>query len=115
MGATQPERFLASRLRAALLQLFLNSTALNGSQPVDALTLSGTTLYGTTNAGGAYGQGDIFSINVDGSGFKDLLDFNGVNGANPNGRLTLSGVTLYGTTTSGGSPTTARSSRCISA
>ena len=74
----------------------------NGQRPCGGLTLVGSTLYGMTEFGGAYGQGNIFSIKTDGSGYKDLVDFNWTNGAEPFGNLTQSGWTLYGTTSYGG-------------
>jgi len=58
-------------------------------------------LYGTTNEGGLYGGGNIFSIDTNGSNYKDLLDFDGLNGAYP-GSLTISGEKLYGMTEEGG-------------
>ena len=67
-----------------------------------SLTLSGSTLYGMTLSGGANGNGTIFSINTDGSGFQNLFSFSGTNGDNPHGSLTLSGSTLYGMTSAGG-------------
>jgi uncharacterized repeat protein (TIGR03803 family) len=48
--------------------------------------------------GGANGDGNVFRINTDGSGYTDLFDFNGTNGYYPEGGLTVSGSTLYGTT-----------------
>jgi len=66
------------------------------------LVLSGNVLYGMTFKGGANGDGDIFSINTNGTGFTDMLDFNGTNGASPYGSLTLSGNVLYGMTAVGG-------------
>jgi uncharacterized repeat protein (TIGR03803 family) len=70
----------------------------DGNGPAGNLTLSGSTLYGTTGYGGVYGDGNIFSIHTDGSGFQSLLSFSGSNGYTPTGSLTLSGSTLYGTT-----------------
>jgi uncharacterized repeat protein (TIGR03803 family) len=69
--------------------------------PYAGLTLAGSTLYGTTCYGGTYGCGTIFQINMDGSGYQVLHNFNFPNGANPFGPLTLAGSTLYGTTSSG--------------
>ena len=78
-----------------------------GCQPVGDLTLSGSTLYGTTSAGsGAVGghNGTIFSYNLTSSSYQNLYSFTGgADGANPYyGSLVLSGSTLYGTTTAGG-------------
>jgi uncharacterized repeat protein (TIGR03803 family) len=63
--------------------------------------VSGSTLYGTTVNGGAYGLGELFSVSVDGTAFKDLHDFGTGTGA-PWSTLTLSGATLYGTVSGGG-------------
>jgi uncharacterized repeat protein (TIGR03803 family) len=75
--------------------------------PLGSLTLSGSILYGMTWGGGAYetiygGDGVIFKMNTDGTGFTILHDFDRVNGAHPSGSLTLSGSTLYGMTYYGG-------------
>ena len=73
----------------------------NGDEPVGGLTLSGNTLYGTTEDGGAYGDGSVFSLPVSGGSPTVLASFNGSNGAMPYAGLTLSGNTLYGTTSDG--------------
>jgi uncharacterized repeat protein (TIGR03803 family) len=59
-------------------------------------------LYGTTEGGGLYNQGQVFRVNADGSGYTVLKDFSGKDGANPAAALTVSGATLYGTTPGGG-------------
>ncbi len=74
----------------------------NGFNPLGSLTLSGSTLYGTTNGGGANGLGEVFSLPVGGGIPTVLASFNGTNGVSPVGSLTLSGSTLYGTTGGGG-------------
>ncbi len=77
--------------------------AASGQNPYGSLTLSGTSLYGVTHSGGAYGYGNIFSVGVDGSGYQNLYSFTGgSDGAYPEGDLTLSGGTLFGTTSVGG-------------
>ncbi len=81
-----------------------------------ALTLSGTNLYGTTYWGGTNGNGAVFRINTDGSGFTNLHSFsashtnsNGdylnTEGTHPIqfGGLVLSGNYLFGTAYLGGS------------
>jgi uncharacterized repeat protein (TIGR03803 family) len=75
-----------------------------GSNPLGSLVLSGSTLYGMTQFGGAGGTGTIFSIDVDGTGFTLLNSFTGGSGDGslPFGSLTLSGSTLYGMTANGG-------------
>ena len=76
----------------------------DGGEPRGSLTLSDSTLYGVTYVGGSTGQGTIFSIATDGTGFAVLHEFAGGagDGEYPNGSLTLSGSTLYGTTVQGG-------------
>jgi uncharacterized repeat protein (TIGR03803 family) len=76
----------------------------DGWAPAGSLTLSGTTLYGTTSSGGAAGDGTVFKMNADGTGYGLLHSFAGGpdDGAGPVGTLTLVGSTLYGTTPTGG-------------
>lgn len=70
-----------------------------GSNPEGGLLLAGNTLYGTTMLGGTAGQGCVFRINTNGTGFTNIYSFlGGTNGSNPEGNLILSGNTLYGTT-----------------
>jgi hypothetical protein len=68
----------------------------NGARPQENLTLWDNTLYGTTWGNGTY-QGCVFSINTDGTGFKDILNFNDTNGAFPSTCLTLRQGVLLGT------------------
>ena len=83
----------------------------DGANPWTGLVLSGNTLYGTALYGGSSGNGTVFALNTDGTGFTNLHNFstisgpNGTNndGANPYGPLILSGNTLYGTASQGGS------------
>jgi uncharacterized repeat protein (TIGR03803 family) len=80
-------------------------TNADGVNP-DGLGLSGNRLYGTTYFGGTNGNGTIFSVNTNGTGFTTLHSFSGVDGVGPRGGgdggggtelLALSGNTLYGT------------------
>ena len=76
----------------------------DGVSPQDALTLSGSTLYGMTAGGGSSGLGALFTINTNGTGYAILHSFgNGSDGVSPQGALTLSGSALYGMTRGGGS------------
>jgi uncharacterized repeat protein (TIGR03803 family) len=87
-----------------------NFSLTTGQYPVGSLTLSGNLLFGMTTGGGTKDSGCVFSIHTDGSGYKDLLDFNGKNGYLPYYEsLILSGNILYGMTSSGG----VRDSGCI--
>jgi hypothetical protein len=78
----------------------------NGKYPAGSLTISGTTLYGMTQIGGASGHGNVFSVGDDGTGFQNLLSFTGTGGAatghDPQGDLSISGSSLYGMTVGGG-------------
>ena len=77
----------------------------NGAFPAAGLTLSGSTLYGTTRDGGLFGKGTLFKINTDGTDFTVLRNFAGrpTDGASPVGELIVSDGKLYGTSTTGGS------------
>ena len=93
------------------LHTFTNDT--DGANPQAGLILSGGMLYGTTTAGASGGNGTVFAINTNGTGFTNLYSFsagapndediitNG-DGANPEAGLVLVGNTLYGTANGGG-------------
>lgn len=73
-----------------------------GGSPYAGVVLSGATLYGTTHIGGAYGYGNVFAVNTNGTGFLNLHSFSGgTNGASPYAGLVLSRGMLYGTTYGG--------------
>jgi len=81
----------------------VSSTNSDGAYPYASLILSGGTLYGTAKEGGAWGDGTVFAVNTDGSGFTNLHSFGGSDGSQPICALVLAGNTLYGTTYYGGS------------
>lgn len=62
------------------------------------LTLSGNTLYGVAQSGGASGISTVFSVPVTGGAITTLATFNGTGGVQSYDPLTLSGDTLYGIT-----------------
>jgi uncharacterized repeat protein (TIGR03803 family) len=71
----------------------------------DTLTLSGSTLYGTTYEDGnpGYGGGTVFKVGTgEGSTITVLHDFSGTDGFHPIASLVVSGSTLYGVTQIGG-------------
>ena len=75
----------------------------NGMNPIGALVSDGTFLYGMTRGGGANGQGTLFKILPDGTGYTKLLDFlYGTTGGFPYGSLIYDGTFLYGMTSRGG-------------
>ena len=74
----------------------------DGAGPNGSLVLSGNTLYGTCAAGGSGGNGLVFALNTDGTGFGVLHSFTNIDGANPQAGLILVGNALYGTTIVGG-------------
>ena len=85
-----------------MLASFNYSSSSNGAYPAASLTLSGSTLYGTTVEGGAHVYGTVFSLPLSGGAPTVLASFNGSNGDGPEAGVTLSGNTLYGTTEEGG-------------
>ena len=75
----------------------------DGSTPDGGLVLSNNILYGTTAYGGSAGNGTVFALNTNGTGFTVLHTFTGSgDGANPNAGLILVGNMLYGTAVNGG-------------
>jgi uncharacterized repeat protein (TIGR03803 family) len=76
----------------------------DGGYPYGGLILAGNTLYGTTEYGGIYGCGTIFSIPTNGGALTNLHTFSDENtgGYYPEATLALSGNTLFGTTEYGG-------------
>ena len=88
-----------------------SDTNSDGANPCAGLILSGNTLYGAADRGGSSGNGTVFKVNTDGTGFTNLHSFTArhapyhtnSDGANPCAGLILSGNTLYGTALEGGS------------
>ncbi len=79
-------------------------TSGSDANPSAGLILSGNTLYGTTLGdfpNGGSGNGTVFKVNTDGTGFTNLHTFTFNDGINPRAGLILSGNTLYGTATDG--------------
>ena len=84
------------------------NTNADGANPYAALVVYGDTLYGSACYGGSAGNGAVFKVNTDGTGFEVLHHFTtraiftNRDGANPFSGLTLSGDTLYATARTGG-------------
>ena len=73
-----------------------SQTNSDGAKP-SGLFLSDGTLYGTAQTGGTNGNGVLYAVNTNGTGFTILHTFNiNGDGQSPQGNLILSGNTLYG-------------------
>jgi uncharacterized repeat protein (TIGR03803 family) len=106
--------FAVSTNGTGFTNLYNFSGGNDGANPEGGLVLAGNTLYGTTFYGGTNGNGTVFAISTNGTGFTKLYSFtaksfNGAtggntnsDGANPYASLILSGNTLYGTASTGG-------------
>lgn len=85
----------------------------DGSSIYGGLTLWNGVLYGTTRWGGTNGNGVVFKLNTDGTGYAVLKHLSAttsvgggsyinVGGMNPQGDLTIADGMIYGATLSGG-------------
>jgi uncharacterized repeat protein (TIGR03803 family) len=88
--------------------IFKNLIDFNGRDaalPAGGLTLNAGALYGTTNYGGAYNKGVVFSFTQEFGRWKfsTVYSFNGLDGLQPSGNLAFdSNGNLYGATYEGG-------------
>jgi uncharacterized repeat protein (TIGR03803 family) len=74
----------------------------DGGDPEAGLISSGSVLYGTTYGGGSFGNGTVFAVNTNGTGFTTLHSFDySSEGGYPLAGLILSGNALYGTAQGG--------------
>jgi uncharacterized repeat protein (TIGR03803 family) len=77
--------------------------AADGANPTGGLALDGGTLYGITGEGGAAGDGTVFSIKTDGTGYAVLYSFLGApDGSLPQGPPVVAGGVIYGLTENDG-------------
>jgi uncharacterized repeat protein (TIGR03803 family) len=93
----------ASQSYADALTTLASFNNVNGGYSYGGVTLSGSTLYGENQVGGAYGDGVVFSVPVTGGTVTDVASFNDTDGYRPEGNVTIIGSTIYGMTTGGGS------------
>ena len=86
-----------------ILQNFGKPGTNDGINPYGSLTLNGTTLYGTTRLGGNKGNGTVFQINTDGTGYARVYDFqNGGDATSPIDNVIVLNNMLYGMGETGG-------------
>ena len=106
---------LPGRAAAQTFKTLHSFTYVDGANPYSTLVLSGNTLYGTASAGGnsgSYnGNGTLFAVNTDGTGFTNEYIFTAYppgfyytnsDGSVPFAGLILSSNTLYGAAYDGG-------------
>jgi uncharacterized repeat protein (TIGR03803 family) len=76
----------------------------NGASPLCALVMDGSgNLYGTTQQGGASGDGTVFEVAAGSGAITTLASFDGTNGAYPYAGLVMDGGgNLYGAASEGG-------------
>ena len=75
----------------------------DGGHPYGGLAIDSDKFYGMTSGGGSSGNGVIFSINKEGTGFDILYEFSGYPGAYiPRGRPVIDSGKIYGMTQFGG-------------
>ncbi len=95
---------------AGFTNIYVFTNGIDGFSPFNSLVLSGKHVAcGTTAFGATNGQGTVFKVNTDGTGFTNIHSFsitdsNAFNqdGAFPFAGVILSGNTLYGTTAAAG-------------
>jgi len=94
--------FPLSASGTTMLSLYWFTGGADGGVPNGLTLASNGVLYGTTQTGGAYNDGTVFSISTNGA-FQTLVSFNSTNGSNPQAALAQgSDGNLYGTTENGG-------------
>jgi gliding motility-associated-like protein len=75
----------------------------DGDRPYGSVYKDGTVLYGMTIRGGTAGDGTIFKLNTDGTGYAKIFNLSGATtGTDPVGGLISDGTYLYGITSQGG-------------
>src|SRR5438105_15293272 len=66
---------ITSHVDAQTFRALHHFTGSDGANPVGGFILSGDTLYGTTAGGGSSGNGTVFAVKTDGTGFSILHNF----------------------------------------
>jgi uncharacterized repeat protein (TIGR03803 family) len=94
--------FPVSASGTSMLSLYWFTGGADGGVPNGLTLATNGVLYGTTQTGGAYNEGTVFSISTNGA-LQTLTSFNSTNGSNPQAALAQgSDGNLYGTTENGG-------------
>jgi uncharacterized repeat protein (TIGR03803 family) len=79
------------------------SNTTDGYWPATGVVAASNVMYGTTIAGGTGGNGTLYRMGIDGSGYATIKNFTNNDGAYPEAALLASGGLLYGSTANGGS------------
>lgn len=104
-GASGNGAIFAFEIGGSAFTNLYNFTALDpsghnsdGADPVVSLAIVAGMLYGTTPAGGSSGNGTIFALKLNGTGFTNLHSFTATNtiGVNADGAAPQAGVIPYG-------------------
>lgn len=83
-------------------EVLLNFDGVNtGTHPVGSFVIAGDSLYGTTYMGGENNYSTIYRVNIDGTGYKKILDYNDIYGGISFQSLSLQNDTLYGLSIAG--------------
>lgn len=95
--------FLSTGALTTLVSFDGDTVPADGMFPMGGVTLDGQgNLYGTTEYGGAFGDGIVYEYSAAGA-LSTLATFSGPNGSNPEGNLVFDGAgNLYGITNQGG-------------
>jgi uncharacterized repeat protein (TIGR03803 family) len=80
---------------------FGDQSAPLGANPTGSLVLSGSTLFGLASAGGIADLGCGFSLDTNGSNYKEVIDFTNTKGYFPFGNPTTIGNKMYGMVSNG--------------
>ena len=75
----------------------------DGDAPSGALVQIGSSLFGTAEVGGSFGDGTIFNVGIDGTNYSTTHSLSGNDGLGPFGSLVQDGSALYGLASGGGS------------
>jgi len=93
----------AGSAQAQTFKTLLDFNVKNGAQPVAPLIKVGGLFYGTTDSGGQFGSGTVYTVNPK-TGYQTVVHSfgGGSDGTSPEAGLIDVDGTLYGTTSSGG-------------